>query len=86
MHPEDDILYFANANVVGSYDAETDTFTGTAYEVPEDYIITSLTTYGADLAIACKPKTGEGRSVVFIWDRNASNVFARAVIDWGTTP
>lgn len=83
VHPEDDILYFANTNVVGSYDGATDTFTGTAYEVPTDYIITSLTTYGADLAIACKPKTGEGRSVVFIWDRNTSNVFARAVIDWG---
>lgn len=83
VHPEDDILYFANANVVGSYDKGSNTFTGTAYEVPTDYIITSLTTYGADLAIACKPKTGQGNSVVFIWNRDTTNVFARAVIDWG---
>lgn len=84
VHPEDDILYFANANVVGSYDPGAVTpFTGTAYEVPTDYVITSLTTYGADLAIACKPKTGQGNSVVFIWNRDTTNVFARAVIDWG---
>lgn len=79
VHPEDDILYFANANVVGSYDKGSNTFTGTAYEVPEDYIITSLTTYGADLAIACKPKTGQGNSVVIIWNRDNTNVFALGV-------
>lgn len=83
VHPEDDILYFANANVVGSYDGATDTFTGTAYEIPDDMIITSLTTFGADLAIACKPITGQGRSKVFIWNRDTSTTLARAVIDWG---
>ena len=81
VHPEDKILYFANANVVGKWDGTT--FTGTAFELPTSMIITSLTSFGGYLAIACKPVTGQGRSYVYLWGRDTSLTTAQGIIDWG---
>jgi len=81
VHPQDDILYFANANVVGKYDGTT--FTGTAYTVPDSMVITSLTSYGAYLEVACKPITGKGNSVSFHWNRDTTNTLASGIVDWG---
>lgn len=81
VHPEDNIMYFAAANAIGTYDGTT--FTASVLVLPTKWIITSLTNYGGYLAIACKPYTGNGKSVVFLWGRDTGITTLQGVIEWG---
>lgn len=80
VHPEDNIMYIGTNNNVGSYNGTTlDT---SVLILPSNMTITSFTNYGGYLAIACKPTSGVGRSIVYLWSRDPTDVFVQP-IDWG---
>jgi len=45
--------------------------------------ITSICEYGNYLAIACSPLDNVGKSVVYLWDRDASLTTLSESVDWG---
>lgn len=81
VHPLDDILYFAGNQALAKID-------GTTYSdissvtVPSTLVVSSLTDYGSDLAIACTPLYSD-ISRVFLWDRNTATTTFRENIPWG---
>ncbi len=81
VHPEDNVMYFADGNIIGKYDGST--FTATAFTLPDDKVVVSLTNYGAYLAIACRPKNGSGNSVCYLWGRDTSSTLLQGVLDLG---
>lgn len=81
VHPEDNVLYIGAGNVISSYDGST--FTATAFTLPDDKIIVSITSYGGYLAIACRPKNGVGNSVCYLWGRDTTLNTVQASIDLG---
>lgn len=80
-HPEDKVLYMASGNVVSKFDGST--FTPSAFTLPTDKVITSLTNYGTYLVIVCKPKNGAGNSTMYFWGRSTTITTAQAVFDLG---
>lgn len=81
VHPEDNIMYLATTSFIATYDGTT--LTNNVLALPTKWVITSLTSYGGYLAIACKPVTGNGRSVVFLWGRDTSLTTVQGLIEWG---
>lgn len=81
VHPEDNIMYIASTSTIATYDGTT--LTTNVLVLPTKWVITSLTSYGGYLAIACKPVTGNGKSVVFLWGRDTSLTTLQGVIEWG---
>lgn len=81
VHPEDNIMYLATTSYISKYDGTT--LTTNVLALPTKWIITSLTNYGGYLAIACKPVTGNGRSVVFLWGRDTTLTTLQGLVDWG---
>jgi len=81
VHPSDDILYGAFNNIIWKNDD------GTWSEVltlPTNIKIMSLTTLGDYLAIGTAPiRVAEGKSNVYLWDRDSSLTDVSAKIDWG---
>lgn len=82
VHPEDNVLYMGSGNIISSWDDTT--FTATALELPDDKEIVSLTSYGAYLAIACRPKNGVGNSTCYLWGRDTTLNTLQGVLDLGT--
>lgn len=83
VHPEDNILYMGAANIISKYDGTT--FTGTAFTLPNDKVIVSLTNYGAYLVIVCRPKNGVGNSTMYFWGRDTSLTTVQESIDLGSS-
>ena len=81
IHSKDDILYIPYDNKIAKWDNTT--FTATALTLPDNLIISSICEYGNYLAIGCKPLSGTGKSVVYLWDRDASLTTLSESIDWG---
>ena len=59
-------------------------FNVTALTLPSNCVISSICEYGNYLAIATKPLSIGGRSLVYLWDRDSSLTTTTEKIDWGT--
>lgn len=86
IHSLDDILYGANDNVLFKKDggAVGSNWNMSALTLPLNLVITSVAEFGIYLAIGCRSKYSNGKSVVFLWDRDSSVNDLTARIDWGT--
>lgn len=81
VHPADGFLYLPKATGVISYDGST--WTSSAFTLPDtNYTVVSITPYGIYLAIACI-NTNTNRSVVLLWNRDATVNTVSENIDWG---
>lgn len=81
IHPLDDNLYFAVSQSISVLDNTTLTaFSGSP--IPTDMFVSSLTDFGAYLAIACAPAIN-GVSRVFLWDRDTTRTTFTENINWG---
>lgn len=80
-HLADDLLYIA----IDKYVYRTNS-AGTAaslyFTFPSNFLTTSLTSYGNDLAVSISPKYA-GKSYVALLDRISTNTSARDLVDWG---
>lgn len=84
VHPEDNVLYFADGNIIGKYDGSS--FTASAFTgLPSDKVIVSLTNYGAYLVIVCRPKNGVGNSTMYFWGRDTGLNTVQESIDLGSS-
>lgn len=80
-HSKDDIFYFGWDNNIAKNNAGS--WTGAALTLPKNLYVTSICESGNYLAIACAPISGFGKSVVYLWDRDASLATLSESIDWG---
>ncbi len=80
-HPKDDIMYVGVDNKL--YKNDSGTFS-LALTLPTYLYLSSITDYGNYLAIACKPTSNVGSSVVYLWDRDTSLTTLSESIDWGS--
>lgn len=83
VHPEDHILYYVVGNAIGRWDGvglSPDTSTTI---LPADMVATSITPYGAYLAIAMRPLHKMGDSIVFLWGRDMSLNTTQGQINFG---
>lgn len=83
VHPEDDILYIVWGNVISRWNATTTTFDNTTTILPTGMTCTSITNYGAYLAIAMRPTNGVGNSKIYLWGRDITLNTLQGVIDCG---
>ena len=88
VHPKDKRLYFgyqtASATYIGRISSNATPFASvnyTALQLPSEYRVYSVCDYGNYLAIGCT--TIDGRSVVFLWDRDETLTTVSEVINWG---
>lgn len=81
VHPEDGVLYGVNGYTIWSYNGTT--FASVSTIIPINMTVTSLTNYGTYLAIACRPTSGAGKSVTFLWGRDMTLNTLQGVIDFG---
>lgn len=81
VHPADGFLYLPIATGVISYDGST--WTPTAFTLPDtNYTVVAVAPYGNYLAIACV-NTNINKSVVLLWNRDATVNTVSENIDWG---
>jgi hypothetical protein len=88
VHPEDNILYIGVNNTIYTYN-ESSLVLGLT--LPSNVKITSLTSFGGYLAVACKKVSYDnqfnaldaGRSVVYLWGRDVSLSTLQQIVDWG---
>jgi len=83
VHPEDNIMYMVDGNIIASYNVNTAIFTASAFVLPADKVGVSLTALGGYLVITCRPKYGIGNSVMYYWGRDASVTTLQESIDLG---
>jgi hypothetical protein len=81
IHPEDNFLYMASGNIISSWDDST--FTATAFTLPSDKVVVSLTNWGGYLVITCRPLNGVGNSTMYLWGRDTSLAIVQESIDIG---
>lgn len=81
VHPEDNVLYLGFGNNIVSWDDST--FSTYSSIIPSHLNITSLTNYGTYLVIACAPKSGYGKSRVYLWGRDGTINTLQGTIDVG---
>lgn len=79
-HPQDDILYIGVGNKISILNNTS--FSANVLTLPSDMVITSLTDYGAFLAIACAPIDQGKKSYLFLWSRDTSLSW-QETIDFG---
>ena len=86
VHSKDDILYIPYTTSAGAFIAKKNvsTWTAAALTLPSNCIPTSISEYGNYLAIATKPLSRGGKSVVYLWDRDSSLSTLSEKIEWGT--
>jgi|SRR3990167_2591809 len=90
VHSKDDILYIPYYNNAGGAGAKSfiaknnnGSWTTNALTLPDHLIPNSICEYGNYLAIGCAPASGIGKSVVYLWDRDATLTTLAESIDWG---
>src|SRR3990167_1578796 len=90
VHSKDDILYvpyYNNAGAAGakSFIAKNDngSWTTQALTLPDHLIPVSVCEYGNYLAIGCKPASGIGESIVYLWNRDETTTVLSQSIPWG---
>ena len=81
VHSKDDILYIPYDNKIAKNN--NGTWVNAALTLPTHFYITSICEYGNYLAIACAPLSGIGKSVAYLWDRDATLATLSESIDWG---
>lgn len=81
VHSKDDILYIPYDNKIAKNNAGS--WTTTALILPEDRVITSICEYGNFLAIGTSHTSGAGKSIVYLWDRDATVTTLSESIEWG---
>ena len=81
VHSKDDILYIPYDNIIAINN--NGSWNKTALTLPTNLRINSICEYGNYLAIGCQPVSGFGKSVVFLWDRDATLSTVSESIDWG---
>jgi hypothetical protein len=81
VHSKDDILYIPYDNKIAKNNNAS--WTNAALTLPTHFVIRSICEYGNYLAIAAAPVSGVGKSVVFLWDRDATLATLSETIDWG---
>lgn len=79
-HSQDDIMYFGIDNKIIKNDNGT---FAVGLTLPNDFYVTSICEYGAYLAVACAPLSGEGKSRVYLWNRSSTLATVSANVDWG---
>lgn len=82
VHSKDDICYIPYDNKIASKNGSA-AWTTVAVTLPTHLHITSIAEYGNFLAIGAAPLSGIGKSVVYLWDRNATLATLSESIDWG---
>ena len=83
-HPADNLLYFAGNQAISRTDGTT--FADmSSWTIPNSLYISSITDFGADLAIATTPTNSSNTEVsrVFIHNRDSTNALFRENINWG---
>ena len=81
VHSKDDILYIPYNNKIAKND--NGSWTADSLTLPTHLFVTSICEYGNYLAIACAPLSGVGKSIVYLWDRDATLTTLSDSIDWG---
>jgi len=82
VHSKDDILYIPYDNKIMKFDGST--WTDAAITVPTHMVINSICEYGNYIAIAATPKSGVGKTFVYLWNRDSTLTTLSESIDWGT--
>lgn len=81
VHPEDNLLYIVIGNVIATYDGSTlNSYTSI---LPTGMTGTSITNYGAYLAIAMRSIDSLNNSVTYLWGRDGTINTLQGVIDFG---
>lgn len=90
VHSKDDILYVPYYNNGGAAGAKSriakndnGSWTAAALSLPDAFIPTSICEFGNYLAISCRPASEIGKSVVYLWDRDATLTTLAEAIDFG---
>lgn len=91
VHSKDDILYIPYYNDAAALGGRSRiaskngsaAWTPSALSLPDHLVPVSICEYGNFIAIGCAPITGEGDSIVYLWDRNASLPTLSESINWG---
>ena len=81
VHSKDDVLYVPYDNKIAKNN--NGSWTAAALTLPENLRINSICEYNNYIAIGCAPKSGYGKSVVYLWDRDSSLATLSESIDWG---
>lgn len=81
VHPEDQMLYIGAGNIISRWDDSS--MITSAFVLPVDKVIVSLTHYGTYLVIVCRPKNGIGNSTMYFWGRDTSITTIQESIDLG---
>lgn len=82
VHSKDDILYLPYDNKIAKND--NGSWTNAALTLPTHLKITSICEYGNYIAIAATPKSGVGKTHVYLWNRNSALATLSESIEWGT--
>ena len=82
IHSLDDIMYVGYDNKIAKNNNTS--WTAVALTLPSNLVITSICEYGTFLAIGCRSKYNNGKSIVFLWDRDSTLTTLTAKIDWGS--
>jgi len=83
VHSKDDKLYIPYDNSIMST-ADGTTWNDTAITIPSHMVINSICEYGNYIAIAGTPKSGIGKTFVYLWNRDSSLTTVSESIEWGT--
>lgn len=81
VHSKDDMMYIPYDNKIARNN--NGSWTDAAITVPSKYNIVSICEHGNYLALGCAPVSGIGKSVVYLWDRDASLTTLAETIDFG---
>src|SRR3990167_5808455 len=82
VHSKDDILYIPYDNKIATLNNATWNTTALT-AIPAHLKINSICEYGNYIAIGCQPLSGFGKSIVYLWDRDATLNTVSESIDWG---
>jgi len=74
VHPKNKKIFFASGNTIASYDNSS--FTGTAFTLQSNLVVTSFCDYGDLLAIAAVTKGSNPRSYLILWDMASTTVIS----------
>ena len=90
VHSKDDILYVPYYNNAGAAGAKSriakndnGVWTAAALSLPDHLIPISISEYGNYLAIGCRPASGVGESIVYLWNRDETTTVLSQSIPWG---
>lgn len=81
VHPEDNVLYIIIGNTISTYDGSS--LTTYSSILPTGFIGTSLTNYGAYLAIGCQAIITPDTTRAYLWGRDGTINTLQGIVDFG---